>query len=162
MPVLWQACWNVIDDDEKGREAREVAATRIQAITRGNRFRKNHALGKAAKINNPRRRPRDEREPQHVLENADDGGRNSAANSTGNGTVSEGPGGAPSTVNGSADVSGGAQGTSAGTASAAGGGGGGEEAVEVDKKTVTLIASLVDERITVREGNLLVRALSAL
>ena len=152
---------DVIDDDENDREARELATTRIQAIARGNRVRKKkHPEKVAAATNNPRRRPRNNR-------GHGEGGRNSAANGTGHGgTVPEGTaGGDPSTVSGSGKVAGGAPAASAATAtssSAAGGGEGGGgasgETVGIDERTVTLIASLVDERITVRKGSSLVHA----
>lgn len=147
MCVIFQVCFDGVDDGEKDRHARELAATRIQAITRGKRFRKknnNNDLEKAAANNSPRRRPHEN--GGHEQRREDAGCGRYRANYT--------PGGAPSAVSRSGDVSGGAPAASAGSASAAaggGGGGGGAGSLEIDRKTVTLIASLVDERITVRE-----------
>lgn len=159
-----QACANGIDaGDEKDRAARELAAaTRIQAITRGSSARKNNSgPGKAAANSCPRRRPPHEGggEEQHKERPLE-----SAVRSADNGTVTESPGAAaPSAATGSGDVRGGAQqvassaaGTSSSSAAAAAAGaaGGGDGAVvEIDRKTVTLIASLVNDRITVRGGS---------
>lgn len=140
-----QVCLEGLDDDEKDRKAMELAATRIQAISRGKSLRKNNDLGKAAASNTPPRRPNDGGEHEH-LRGSVKGGLY-CANTTLDGSVSEGSGGAPSAANRSGDVSGGAPVTSAEVASSADD----PESAEVDRKTVTLIASLVDERIMVRE-----------
>lgn len=150
--IVFQVYSDVVDDGEKDQEARELAATRIQAITRGNRFRKNNTPEKGGADNNPRRHPLDNNgEREKPLENA--GCSQYCASRALNGTASEGPGGAPSTDDrNSGDLAGGAPATSVGIVSA-GGGGRGRGSVEIDRKTVTLIASLVDERIMVREQN---------
>ena len=159
-----QACASNADADQKDREARELAATRIQAVTRGNRFRKNNDLGNATVNGKPPRWlfPHSDGEEREHLPGKEGGGRYRISDSTGNDTETAGSGAtAHPAARRSEDAPGGARENSADTASsaAAGGGGGGglgagggsEEDVEIDRKTITLIASLVNERITVRE-----------